>query len=148
MSTASSWIGIVLLVLFLALMSGFWAGIAGLWKAKRGPAWWLMAIGITFGTIGPVLYSAGSWMLFQSLSASLSSGGATPPTPSFGFSALPGLLMAGGLLIPVGLILFSIGFAIHGFGAARTANRAEELEQLAAAMSEEITRLRQGGPVA
>ena len=145
MSTVSSWIGIVLLVLFLALMSGFWAGIAGLWKAKRGPAWWLMAIGITLGTIGPVLYSAGSWMVFQSLSSSLSSGGATPPTPSFGFTALPAILMAGGLLIPVGLILFSVGFAIHGFAAARTANRAEELEQMAAAMSEEITRLRQGG---
>jgi hypothetical protein len=144
-SSVSTWIGVVSLVLFLALMSGFWAGIAGLWKTKRGAAWWLMAIGIVFGTIGPVLYSAGSWMLVRSLSASLSSGGATPPTPSFGFSALPGLLMAGGLLIPVGLVLFSIGFAIHGFATARTANRAAELEQLAAAMSEEITRLRQGG---
>jgi hypothetical protein len=147
MTSATTWIGVVVLVLFLVLMSGFWAGIAGMWKARRGPAWWLMAIGIAFGTIGPALYSAGSWMLFQSFSSSLSSGGASPP-PSFGFAALPGLLMAGGLLIPVGLILFSIGFAIHGFAAARTANRAEELEQLAAAMSEEITRLRQGGPAA
>jgi hypothetical protein len=145
MGYASTWIGIVLLVLFLALMSGFWAGIVGLWKARRGPAWWLMAVGITLGTIGPVLYSAGSWMLLRSFSSAAASG--SPPT-SFGFAALPGVLMAGGLLIPVGLILFSIGFAIHGFATARTANRADELEQLAAAMSEEITRLREGGPAA
>jgi hypothetical protein len=46
------------------------------------------------------------------------------------------------------LILFSIGFAIHGFAAARIANRTEELEQLTAAMSEEINRLREGGPAA
>ena len=145
MGYASTWIGIVLLVLFLALMSGFWAGIVGLWKARRGPAWWLMAVGITLGTIGPVLYSAGSWMLLRSFSSAAASG--STPT-SLGFAALPGVLMAGGLLIPVGLILFSVGFAIHGFSTARTANRADELEQLAAAMSEEITRLREGGPAA
>jgi len=144
MSTTSSLAGIIALVVFLGLMSGFWAGIVGLWKAKRGAAWWLMAIGITLGTIGPILYSVGSFILIQSLSSSMSTTGVVSPRPS----AFSGILMAGGLLIPVGLILFSIGFAIHGFAAARIANRTEELEQLTAAMSEEINRLRQGGPAA
>ena len=144
MAAASAWLGIVSLILFLGLMSGFWAGIVGLWKARRGAAWWLMAIGIVLGTIGPVLYAAGSWMLFDSIRTSTASTGSV----SFGASATSGILMAGGLLIPVGLILFSVGFAIHGFAAARMANRAQELEQLTAAMSEEISRLREGGPQA
>ena len=144
MTSSSSWIGIAGLILFLVLMSGFWAGIAGMWKSRRGAAWWLMAIGITFGTIGPILYVLGTWLLFRSL------GSASPTSGTFtiGSTVVPGALMAGGLLTPVGLILFSIGFAIHGFATARTTNRAEELEQLAAAMSEEITRLREGGPTA
>jgi hypothetical protein len=144
MTSSSAWVGIGGLILFLALMSGFWAGIAGMWKARRGASWWLMAIGITFGTIGPVLYTTGTWLLFRSLGSGSTSGS----TFTIGSTVVPGVLMAGGLLIPLGLVLFSIGFAIHGFAAARTATRAEELEQLAAAMSEEITRLRQGGPVA
>jgi len=143
-TTASAWVGIVSLILFLGLMSGFWAGIVGLWKTKRGAAWWLMAIGITLGTIGPILYSVGSWIVIQSISSSISSTGVVSSRPS----AFSGILMAGVVLVPVGLILFSIGFALHGFAAARMANRAEELEQLAAAMSEEINRLREGGPAA
>jgi hypothetical protein len=146
MATASTWMGIIALILFLGLMSGFWAGITGLWKARRGTAWWLMAIGISFGTIGPVLYTAGTMMLFQSLGST--SPGSSSGAVSLGGFAIPGILMAGGLLIPVGLLLFSVGFALHGFAAARTANRADELEQLAAAMSEEMNRLREGGPVA
>jgi len=145
-SPSTTWIGIASLILFLALMSGFWAGIAGMWKARRGAAWWLMALGVVFGTIGPILYMTGTWLLIRSIG----SGGSMSGSGTFtvGSTVLPGVLMAGGLLIPLGLLLFSIGFAIHGFATARTANRAAELEQLPAAMSEEITRLRQGGPAA
>lgn len=144
MSVASPWLGIIPLILFLGLMAGIWAGVVGLWKARRGAAWWMMAIGVALGSIGPILYAMGTWMLFDSIRASSASTGPV----SFGASATPTILMASGLLIPVGLILFSVGFAIHGFAAARMANRAEELEQLTAAMSEEITRLREGGPKA
>jgi hypothetical protein len=143
-STSSAWVGIVSLILFLGLMSGFWAGIVGLRNAKRGPAWWLMTIGVGLGTLGPILYAVGSWMLIQSMTASMSSTGTISPRPSDS----SGVLMSGGLLVPAGMILFSIGFALHGFAAARMANRAEELEQLTAAMSEEINRLREGGPAA
>lgn len=133
--------GIVALILFLGLMSGFWAGIAGLWKARRGAAWWMMAIGMAFLTIGPLLYGLGLWTMMSSFRTGAPSGSTFPTGPTI-------VLMASGLLIPFGLLLFSVGFAIHGFAAARAANRAEELEQLTAAMSEEINRLREGGPVA
>lgn len=51
------------------------------------------------------------------------------------FSAIPAL----------GSLLFAIGFAIHGLKATRAASRLQELEQLTAAMSEEINQLRQSG---
>ena len=146
MTSSSTWIGLVGVILFLGLMSGFWVGITGLWKARRGAAWWLMAIGVVLGTIGPIFYSVGTFMMFKSLGA-VSASGSTGASPFSGF-AFPVILMIGGLLIPVGLILFSVGFAIHGMTAARTASRAAELEELAVAMSEEINRLREGGPVA
>lgn len=49
------------------------------------------------------------------------------------------------LLIPFCLVLFVIGFAIHGLKTARVGERIRELEQLTEAMSEEITRMREGG---
>ena len=141
MTTASAWAGVVFLILFVGLMSGFWAGIVGLWRARRGAAWWLMAVGIALLTIGPLLYGLGMWTVFDSLRSGGPSSSALSAGPTI-------ILMAASLLIPVGLLLFSVGFAIHGFAAARTVNRAEELEQLTAAMSEEINRMREGGPAA
>jgi hypothetical protein len=145
MTSATSWIGIGTLVLFLCLMSGIWAGLWGLWKARRGAAWWLMCIGTAFGTLGPILYSGGTWMLMNSFR---DVGTSSPSVALGGSMALPILLMAGGLMIPAGMLLFTIGFAIHGLAASRVAARAEELETLAAAMTEEINRLRNGGSVA
>lgn len=145
MTSPASWIGIGTLVLFLCLMSGIWAGLWGLWKARRGAAWWLMGVGSALGTIGPVLYSGGMWMLMDSFRGA----GSSAPSASFGTSmAFPILLAVGTLMIPAGMILFSIGFAIHGLAAARVSARAEELETLATAMTEEINRLRNGGPEA
>ncbi|MCW1923430.1 hypothetical protein OKA05_12770 [Luteolibacter arcticus] len=143
MATASSLFGILSLVLFLGLMSGFWAGIVGLHRAgRRGAAWWLMMIGIGLCTVGPILYAVGTWIFFDAMRTSMAGSG----TLSGGGSAAPTVMVVGGAMIPCGLILLSVGFALHGFAAARMANRAGELEQLTAAMSEEIDRLRAGGP--
>ncbi|RYD49605.1 MAG: hypothetical protein EOP83_24945 [Verrucomicrobiaceae bacterium] len=125
-----------MLILFLGVLSGFWAGLIGLWKFRRGPARSLMAIGVILGTIGPICLFAMPWIFMDSRSG------------SSGYPAIQIFRMIGGLLVPVGLVLFSVGFALHGFAVARLASRAEELEQLTVAMPEEINRLREGGPVA
>jgi hypothetical protein len=147
MSATPVWISLISLIVFLALMSGFWIGLVGLWRTRRGASWWLMAVGIAFNTIGPVAYAAGMWMIVESMGARMSSG--APLASSFGPSTWISLTMGiGGILMPVGVILFAIGFAIHGLRAARTQERAGELEQLAAAMSAEIDRLKEGEPQA
>lgn len=40
-----------------------------------------------------------------------------------------------------GNVIFAIGFALHGMQVSRACTRAQELEQVAAAMSEEISRM-------
>lgn len=149
MSAASGWISVVSIVLFLGLMSGFWIGLAGLWRTRRGASWWLMAVGIAFNTIGPIAYGVGTWMLIDSFSRRGGAGGMAASTSTPGFGVWLSVTMgAAGLLIPTGVILFAIGFAIHGQRAARTQERAGELEELVTAMSAEIDRLKAGGAAA
>jgi hypothetical protein len=137
----TSILGIGSVLLLLALMSGIWAGLWGLWRARRGVGWWLMAVGTGFGTLGPMLYAAGGYVMFQRLSAASAAG--TGPTTGPGF-ATPFVMGIGGMMIPLALLLFTIGFALHGLAAAKVAARAAELENLTAAMTEEINRLRAG----
>jgi hypothetical protein len=46
----------------------------------------------------------------------------------------------------LGSTLFAVGFAMHGLRSARATERQTELEQLVAAMAEEMDQLRQGSP--
>lgn len=117
-------------IVTLPMLIAQWVGILGLRHAGRTGDWWTMAVGIGCSTVG-VIASVGG-MFFMN---SFSSGSGRP-----GFSSI--MLIAGSGLPALGSILFGIGFALHGLRAARIANRVQELEQLASAMSEEINQLR------
>ena len=146
MSSTTGWVSVVSLIVFLGLMSGFWIGLAGLWRNRRGASWWLMAVGTAFNTLGPITYAVGTWMVIDSI-RSTGPGGFAASTSTPGFNTWVSVTMgAAGLLIPTGVILFAIGFAIHGQRAARLQDRAGELEQLTAAMGAEIDRLKAVGP--
>jgi len=106
----------------LPVLVAQWVGIFGLSHTDKRGAWWSMAAGAGFSTLG-VLTAVGSMFHLPSSNSSLI---------VLGANAIPAL----------GSLLFAIGFAIHGLRAARLANRAKELEQLTAAMSEEINRLK------
>jgi len=142
MSSASLWMPLISSIVYLAMTSGFWVGLIGLWRSSRGASWWLMAIGMFFNTIGPILYALAMWQAFSSLgSRGGISGGSGTSAP---WMVLAGVTV---FLIPVGILLCSIGFGMHGMKMARRNERIGELEQLSAAMNEEIDRLRQGGPI-
>ncbi len=144
MTAAPMFGSLIVLILLLGVVTGFWIGLAGLWRAQRGAAWWLMAIGVLLNTIGPIVLAVGNYLMMQALSGwtgySSTSLSSTLPTIPPEATLLSG---AGMIAIPVGLISFAIGFALHGMKAARTQERMAEFQQLTQAMDEEITRLKQ-----
>jgi ATP:corrinoid adenosyltransferase len=109
----------------LPVLVAEWIGILGLRHGGKGGAWWSMAVGVALNTVGAVtsvasmFFLRGGWVGGEMLML-------------IAFSAVPAL----------GSLLFAIGFAMHGLKASRSASRMQELEQLAAAMSEEISQLR------
>lgn len=119
----------------LPVLVAQWVGVVGLRHAGKTGAWWSMAAGVACGTLGIVVSFCGMFLI-----STFTGGGG-------GFGGGGNLiLMAGATLPALGQVLFGIGFAIHGLRAARAASRMQELEQLTAAMSEEMSEMRRGGP--
>ena len=125
---------IIAIVVFLAILAGLWTGVLGLRQAGRNGAWWTMLIAMVGITLSIVAYGVFMWMIIDQSSRG------TFSSPNMIF------LTVVGLTIPASLLLFSIGFAMHGLKTTRVRERLNELEQLTGAMSEEIDRLREGGP--
>jgi MFS family permease len=113
----------------LPVLVAEWIGILGLRHVGKNGAWWSMAAGVALSTLGVVMSIAGAFLL------SYGGGGGSGFPVIIAMSAIPAL----------GSLLFAIGFAMHGLKATRAASRLQELEQLTAAMSEEINQLRQLG---
>ncbi len=114
----------------LPVLVAQWVGILGLRHVGRSGAWWSMAAGVVLSTLGFVTYFAGAFFF------SRGSGIGSEYLVLIAMSAIPAL----------GSLLFAIGFAMHGLKASRSASRMQELEQLTAAMSEEINQLRASNP--
>ena len=112
----------------LPVLVAQWIGILGLRHGGKGGAWWSMAAGVALSTLGAVTSIASMFLLSGGW-------GSGEMLALIAFSAIPAL----------GSLLFAIGFAMHGLRATRAASRLQELEQLTAAMSEEINQLRQSG---
>lgn len=123
----ASFIGVVF---FVAILSGLWIGIVGLRQAGRNGAWWTMFVGLAGISLTIIGY-----FLLALLSFGRSSIGSGPSMVLLGLASLS---------VPFSLLLFSIGFAMHGLKTTRIKARLEELEQLTEAMSCEIDRLREG----
>ncbi len=117
---------------------GIWTGLNDLRKAhgsddpnrpfrakRRGPGMWLMRSGALCSfvpTLGFLfLFLTGGTILLNSLGHVI------------GAAIVP-------LLIPLGLVFFITGFALHGLGAVRQRERIAELGQVKAAMEEEMSR--------
>jgi hypothetical protein len=119
---------LIQLLASLGALVVFVAKCAGVIVVRRSAAklpWWLMVAGVVVSTLASILPRFG--LVFNA-----------SPFASFAPTAL--LWLAPQL----GSMMFFIGFAMYAMQAARAANRSSDLEQLTAAMSEEIDRLREG----
>lgn len=113
---------------------GLWIGVSGLGRARRDAAWGLMLAGNALLTVGPLATILTTVLLANSY-------GSSGRSPLVGARILTSM---GPLAVVLGMILFCIGFALHGMRAARSQERLKELELLTQAMDQEITRLKEG----
>ena len=121
----TTWFSLIGLI-SLPILIAQWVGVIGLRRGPRGLAWGLMTAGMAVNTLS----------LF--LPVILAFAARNGPAGSFGW-----MYFSSTLVSTSGAMLFAVGFAMHGLRSARAIERQGELEQLAAAMSEEIDRLRE-----
>ena len=134
--------GGAVLLFFLAIMAGLWVGPLGHRKAGRDGAWWTMLAGLVLISIGILVPAIAGWIFMESMTNTMARGGSPGPgTPFLGI-----LTMLSYTLLPLGLVLFSIGFALNGLKAGRIFARMQELEQVSDAMGEEISRMNSTPP--
>ncbi|WP_035612803.1 hypothetical protein [Haloferula sp. BvORR071] len=135
--TLSAWLTGTLIV------SALWLGVTCIGRGRRSGAWWTMISGVSLLTVGPLAWAYGSYLIEHTPRPDPSK------VPSYTYlgPSPSGVMMAGtgAALTTLGILLFGIGFAIHGQSMTRTRARLVELEQVTGAMSEELTRIRQGG---
>ncbi len=117
-------------LLALPVLVAYWVGVISLGKSGRNGAWWCMMIGTVLTTLG--LFASVASMVMMYLT---------------GFGSISGLgdyyvivIVAASSLSGLGSLLFGIGFAIHGLKHRRVYERAEELENVIAAQSEQRAR--------
>lgn len=122
-----------------ASAAGIWTGLRDLRKAHgsddpnraprarpRGAGLWLM----TSGALCSLVPAIGFLVLFLT--------GNTNLLDSLGEVAVYATAL---LIMPLGIVFFATGFALHGLGAVRHRDRIAELGQVRSAMEEEIARL-------
>lgn len=130
-------LGGLALLFVLALVAGLWVGVLGHRKAGRDGAWWTMLVALVLISIGVLVPALTGWLFFESMSNRMSPGG----SPGLATPLLGILAMLSYTFLPLGLLLFSIGFALNGLKAGRIFARMKELEQVSGAMGEEISRM-------
>ncbi|MCW1885833.1 hypothetical protein OKA04_13920 [Luteolibacter flavescens] len=111
----------------LPILIAQWIGVLNLRRKREGASWILMLTGTIIGSLTPLLPILR--LILSGLSVRI---------PNLGewFIFLPAMV---GIL---GSMLFFVGFAMHALRISRGNDRAAELEQLAAAMAQEIDRLK------
>lgn len=132
--------GLIGVLFWLPVLVALWVGVAGLAKAGRGGAWWAMVSGMSLVSLGLVISVVGGILLVRSFAVARSGGGSPQMVEWMQYVAIGGALAVG-----LGMLLFGVGFALHGFQARRMKQRIEELEMVVAAQNDQLSR-DVGGP--
>lgn len=117
-------------LLLLVLLVLAWIGALALRKAVPQSGAKLVFIGCVVTTLGTVFLIALGVVAMANRSGS-------------GISSILGL--GGYMAIGLGLLVFMVGFALHGLQIGRVVERISELETVTAAQQEEIARLQTKG---
>ncbi len=125
------------ILIWLPVLIALWVGVIGLAKAGRSGAWWSMLVGLGLVCLGIVGGVIGAVVMVRQV-------GAAPGTLSR-FEVMQIVAMVSAAGAGLGVLLFSIGFAIHGFQSRRARERIVELETVVSAQNEQLARY-QGGP--
>lgn len=129
--------GAIGILIWLPVLIALWLGVIGLAKAGRGGAWWSMMVGLGMVCLGILAGVIGAVVMVRQAGA--------PPGSSSRFEVMQIVAMVATAGAGLGVLLFSIGFAIHGFQSRRTRERVAELETVVSAQNEQLARY-QGGP--
>ncbi|MBK1828952.1 hypothetical protein [Haloferula rosea] len=116
--------------MLLAFLVPAWVGAVALRKARPSSGAKVLFIGCVVSTVGIVLT-----LLLVVAGFAMGMNG-----PGLQIAALVSYLT-----IPVGMLVFMVGFALHGLQSARVVDRITELETIAAAQQEQISRLEAQG---
>lgn len=135
--------GFLGLLIWLPVFIALWVGVIGLAKAGRGGAWWSMMCGLVLLTVGIVAGIAGAVIGYQTVRVVSGPGGSGGPPPAFQIFQV--VMVGAAISAGLGVLLFSIGFALHGFRTRRMRERITELEMVISAQNEQLTRF-EGGP--
>lgn len=127
--------GLLSVLIWIPVFVALWVGVIGLAKAGRGGAWWAMLSGLVLFTLGLVVVVVGSVLLSRVITGM---SGGPPSTSSFEWMQV--VVIASVVSIGFGFLLFSIGFAMHGFRARRLRERIDELEMVVEAQNEQLSR--------
>jgi hypothetical protein len=112
----------------LPLLIAQWIGLLAMRRRSKKSAWWTMMTGTMMSTLGLLLgigMMVAAWMM-----SGASGAGSWILSLVFAISSLHGL----------GTLVFTVGFAIHGAGLKREADRMAELEMIIAAQNEQLAR--------
>jgi len=121
--------GLLCLLVALVAMS---AGLVGLGRRDRHLTWWVMLAGLVLTVVGVAAWLFGISMFVEFYSVNPAS------RPAWHRMIAPAGLGA----FAFGILMFSLGFCIHGFRVARLTTRTRELEELASSMGNEMNRMR------
>lgn len=117
-------------VMLLVSLVPAWVGAIALRKACPSSGAKVLFIGCVLSTVG-----LAAVLLFAVFALGVGMDG-----PALQIAAV-----VASMAIPVGMLVFMVGFALHGLQSARVVDRITELETIAAAQQEQISRLEAQG---
>ena len=128
--------GSIVILIILAAITGLATGLITLGRGGRSAGWWLMTLGIVLWVASPLLYLTAIWQM-DDFAQNARAGGYISPTVN-------PLQVSGQFAFLCGLLVFAVGFILHGQDSTRSRLRDSGLEEALTDLNREISADGQG----